>query len=85
MRVAAEAFHFGLAIPGIQRVADPQSYMIAGERLSIAVGMSAMSLTLAPVTARTASRLQHDHRGTDRHAIIEVDYVLNRCRRQCIK
>ena len=28
------------------------------------------------VTARTASRLQHDHRGTDRHTIIEVDYVL---------
>src|ERR1700686_137929 len=29
-----------------------------------------------PVTVRTVSRLQHDHRGTDRHAIIEVDYVL---------
>src|SRR5438876_8778016 len=28
-----------------------------------------------PVTARTASRLQHHHRGTDRHAIIKVDYV----------
>ena len=23
-----------------------------------------------------ASRLQHHHRGTDRHAIIEVDYIL---------
>src|SRR6516162_10991734 len=29
----------------------------------------------SPVTAGTASRLQHHHRGTDRHTIIEVDYV----------
>src|SRR6478752_3012109 len=29
-----------------------------------------------PVPARTVSGLQHDHRGTDRHAIIKVDYVL---------
>src|SRR5215217_2051120 len=50
--------------------------MIAGERPSIAFGMSVMSLTLAPVTARTASRLQHHHRGTDRHAIIEVLDIL---------
>src|ERR1700692_641788 len=29
-----------------------------------------------PVTVRTFSRLQHDHRGTDRQCVIEVYYVL---------
>jgi hypothetical protein len=38
--------------------------------------VSCKSPMSSPVTVRTVSRLQHDHRGTDRHAIIEVDYVL---------
>src|SRR5258707_13841454 len=38
--------------------------------------VSCKSPMSGPVTVRTVSRLQHDHRGTDRHAIIEVDYVL---------
>src|SRR6202790_5234870 len=38
--------------------------------------VSCKSPMSGPLTVRTVSRLQHDHRGTDRHAIIEVDYVL---------
>ena len=38
--------------------------------------VSCKSPMSGPVTVRTVSRLQHDHRGTDRHAIIKVDYVL---------
>jgi hypothetical protein len=44
-------------------------------REAVAFGMSRMLLTFAPVTAQTDSRQQHHHRGTDRHAIIEILYI----------